>query len=84
MLLQDFHCDSASQSGAKAVVVQIFKLPDNYYVRVEGVTGVGAGPLYPDLQPSRERGGGGNRKRRMRGQKLKEYDLNSLVLTSLQ
>lgn len=35
MLLQDFHCDSASQSVAKAVVVRIFKLSDNYYVGVK-------------------------------------------------
>lgn len=50
------------------------------------MTGAGAGPLYPDLQPGRERGeGGGKRKKkRMMGQKLKESDLNSPVFTSLQ
>lgn len=63
MFLQHFRCDSAARSLAKAVAVQISKLSEGYYARGGRVTGVGAGPLQPALQPGGGRGEEGGMKR---------------------
>lgn len=73
ILLQNFHCDSASQLVAKAVVVQMFKLSRYYYVRGKRVTREGAGPLQAASRPGSERGKAEENKK----------DLNSPVLTAV-